>query len=242
MEIKSLEEINRSFMPEAVFERKGSEVRGQGAGDERAEIVFFDSVNVSSAATKPIEPMGFMETAVSVENSEVRTAARKRGAYAIISGVLISLAILLVLFSALTSSSYAFFTVLTSSMHDEIPKGSLILTHKVDPQDLKAGDNITFMRDWRTSVTHKIMNIYENYQNDGARGFRTKGVNNASPDEEIVHEDYIVGKVVLSIPAIGAAMSYLGENIYIVLIIFGLCLALSAMLSIKRKQVPRNSG
>ena len=160
----------------------------------------------------------------------------KRGIFTIISDSLFYMAILMILFYALTTGTdgtpkvimgYSYFTVLTSSMQDEIPKGSFILVKQTDPQSLQEGDNITYMRDRSTSVTHKIVEIHENYQNSGARGFRTKGVNNINQDREIVYESNVVGRVILTVPALGAAISYLGANIYIVFIIFGLCTILS---------------
>jgi len=160
----------------------------------------------------------------------------KRGALVIISDILFYLAILIILFSALIPSSggsprgimgYSYFTVLTSSMQDEIPKGSFILARKTDPQKLAVGDNITYIRDRSATVTHKIVDIYENYQNSGARGFQTKGVNNTGPDKDIVYEANVVGKVILVLPAAGAVIYYLGANIHIVLIFLGLGVIIS---------------
>jgi len=127
---------------------------------------------------------------------------------------------------------YSYFTVLTSSMKDEIPKGSFILVRQTDPRKLGVGDNITFMKDAKTSVTHKIINVYENHENSGGRGFQTKGVNNFEPDKDIVYAKNVVGKVALVLPAAGTAILALRENIYIVFIIFGLCTLLSFLLRI----------
>ena len=147
----------------------------------------------------------------------------KRSAFNIMTRLLLYAALLALLFSAVTASKYSFYNVLTSSMRDEIPKGSLILVHQTDPRELEVGDNITFMRDWKTSVTHKIVAIYEDHQNSGARGFQTRGINNISDDSEIVHAENVVGKVVFTIPVVGTVVSWLVENIYIIFIIFVLC-------------------
>ena len=162
---------------------------------------------------------------------------KQRGVIAIISNVAFYTAILIILFTVLTYNSkngtpkmllgYSYFTVLTSSMQNEIPKGSFILVKETESHKLKVGDNITYMRDANTSVTHQIINIYENYQKSGSRGFQTKGVNNANPDKDIVYEENIVGKVIVTLPGVGAAISYLGANIYIIFIIFGLFVLLS---------------
>gem|GEM_PF-1624581 len=162
---------------------------------------------------------------------------KKAGVLASISDLIFYVAICVILVTAIFSGGgvgapkmimgYSYFTVLTSSMQDEIPKGSFILVHKTDPQDLQIGDNITYLRDQSTSVTHKIIGIQENYQDSGARGFITKGVNNENPDNDIVHAANVVGKVTLSLPGVGAAISYLRANIYLVFIMFGLCVVLS---------------
>ena|GEM_PF-5209383 len=165
---------------------------------------------------------------------------KKKGLLGIISDILFYSAIITILFSILTSGpkdgapktimGFSYFTVLTSSMQDEIPRGSFILVDHTDPRELKIGDDITYMRDAETSITHKIINIYENYDNSGERGFQTKGVNNADPDKDIVYEANVVGKVVFHVPAVGAIIESLKENIYIVFIIFGLFIGFSFLI------------
>lgn len=157
--------------------------------------------------------------------------------FALLSDILFYLAVVLVLVTVLTPDQhngapktifgYSYFSVVSRSMQDEIPKGSFILVKNVDPQNLTVGDTITYMRDRNTSVTHKIVDIRENYNKSGALGFQTKGVNNANPDSDIVYEANVVGKVIFVLPGLGTAMTYLGTNIYIVCIIFGLCVVIS---------------
>lgn len=165
------------------------------------------------------------------------TMKKSARVFSIISNIIFYVAVVLVLLTVLTSGSdsgapktifgYSYFTVMSGSMQSELPKGSFILVKKVDTTTLNIDDTITYMRDSATSVTHKIIDIYENYDNTGARGFQTKGVNNANPDSVIVYSSNVVGKVVFSIPALGAIMLYLAENVYIVFIIFGLCVVIS---------------
>ena len=176
------------------------------------------------------------------DNNTAKPKKKQKGIFALISDIMFYLAIVIVMFSFITSGpkdggprmfmGYSYFTVLTGSMQDEIPKGSFILVHTTDPQKLKVGDNITYMLNANTTVTHKIMNIYENYENSGARGFQTKGVNNPNPDENIVFEANVVGKVIFHVPMAGAIISSLRENIFVVFIIFGLCIALSFLIRI----------
>ena len=49
------------------------------------------------------------------------------------------------------------FTVLTSSMENEIPKGSLVVAKYMEPSELKIGDDITFMISETTKITHRII-------------------------------------------------------------------------------------
>jgi signal peptidase len=153
-----------------------------------------------------------------------------------LSDILFYVAIFVILFSALASGGngvpkvmmgYSFFTVQTSSMQDEIPKGSFIIVKQTAAEELRVGENITFLRERGPTVTHKIIDIYENYQNKGVRGFQTQGVNNANPDTEIVSEENIVGKVMFIIPGLGPALSYLSARIHLVLIIFVLFVVIS---------------
>ena len=210
MTIKTLEELNKEFMTD-----ESAAARHSGSSVVQDEIPMLTREKGFTAA----EP-----------------GCGKRRSLKIISGMLIGLAVLVVIFSVFTSSKYSFFTVLTSSMQTEIPKGSLILAQQTDPQALVEGDNITFMRDWRTSVTHKIDKIYENYQDSGSRGFQTKGTNNTNPDREIVIEELIIGKVVFVIPHVGAALSLLGENIYIIYAIFAVLIVLSMIVHITKNK------
>ena len=122
---------------------------------------------------------------------------------------------------------YAYFTVLTSSMQEEIPKGSLILVREVDTMNININDNITYMNSATSTITHKVVDIFENYENSGSRGFQTRGINNENADRNIVYAANVVGKVILIVPVAGAVISYLVENVYLVFIIFGLIMVLS---------------
>ena len=160
----------------------------------------------------------------------------KNSLFIALSDVMFYVALLVILFSMLASSGgaapktmmgYSFFTVQSASMQKEIPKGSFIIVKQTAAEELRIGDNITFMRERGPTVTHKIIDIYEDYPQRGSRGFQTKGVSNAKPDEEIVIDSSIVGKVVLSIPGVGPALSFLSANLHLALIMFVLCIVIS---------------
>jgi len=127
---------------------------------------------------------------------------------------------------------YSYFTVLTGSMEKEIPRGSLVLTKKVEPGELQIGDNITYLKTSDMTITHKIVGIYENYDKTGQRGFQTQGVENQKPDDEIVLAQSVVGKVVYSLPGAGDLLKKLSENLLPAIIFIVLLLILSFTLQI----------
>ena len=157
---------------------------------------------------------------------------KKRGAITILTDTLFYLAIIILLLSLLTSVAddgkpnlifgHSYYTVMSHSMRDEMPKGSLILVRQTE--NLKVGDSITYTRENGATVTHKIIEIIENYRHSGYRGFRTMGVNNALPDEDIVLENNVAGKVILVIPAAGDAIAFMRTHILIASAILGLCI------------------
>jgi signal peptidase len=106
---------------------------------------------------------------------------------------------------------YSAMRVLTESMQDEIPKDSLIVTKNVGAGTLEIGDDITFLVDADTTVTHRIIAIQENYANTGMRGFQTQGIMNSSPDREIVAAQNVVGKVVFHNLALGKVFAFVGK-------------------------------
>ena len=136
------------------------------------------------------------------------------------------LLLLILLFVAAAGSvnnflGYSFFAVLSHSMNDEIPKGSLIVVRKTDPLSLIVGDNITYKLDRTTTVTHKVVEIHENYDDSGARGLRTMGINNTNPDTGIVYADSVIGVVSCCIPGLGSVLAYIADNIVIMCILSG---------------------
>jgi signal peptidase len=107
-----------------------------------------------------------------------------------------------------TLMGYSIFTVLTRSMQSEIPQDSFVLTQKAAPDTLQIGDDITYLRPGDKSVTHRIVAIYDNYNNSGARGFETKGIENPKPDLEVVYAKNVVGKVVFHSLWIGQNLKF----------------------------------
>ena len=123
-------------------------------------------------------------------------------------------------------AGYSGMIVLTESMQSEIPKGSLVITKTVDPQSLQIGDDITYMANQTTSVTHRIVGITENYENTGQRAFQTQGIMNREPDKQTVPAINVVGKVVFHSEVLGTVASFIGQYwpllLFILAVAFGL--------------------
>lgn len=151
--------------------------------------------------------------------------------YALIKNILFyGLMLLLVLFAMFANLSgsngrklgpLAYNTVLTSSMKDVYPPGSLILSWELGVDEtvatgLENGTDIVFVRENGTVVVHRVIEVTENYEDSGQRGFNTQGVNNAAPDSWVTYEGNVIGKVVFSVPYLGAILSFIGENVVLV--------------------------
>jgi len=111
---------------------------------------------------------------------------------------------------------YSFMNVITWSMEPDIPQGSLVIVRQADPGTIQIGDDIAFMRDPETSVTHRVIGIVENHEGRGERGFETQGINNDSPDFDIVPAVNVAGVVKLSVPRVGNWLEWLRANLILV--------------------------
>jgi len=127
---------------------------------------------------------------------------------------------------------FSYYNILTRSMQSELPQGSFILVQARNEKELKVGDDITFAENETKLITHRIIQIYEDYEDSGMRGFQTQGVDNPAPDENIVYSANIVGKVIWSVPHLGIAFEVLADNVVIVIILFVILFALAFFLKI----------
>lgn len=125
-----------------------------------------------------------------------------------------------------TIGGFSMMRVLTSSMETEIPKGSLIVTKRVDPETLETGDDITYLINENTTITHRIVEIKEEYLDTGERAFITQGVCNARPDSEPVAAVNVVGKVIFHNYLLGQFLGFLQLNWGYVVVLLGLVTAL----------------
>lgn len=147
---------------------------------------------------------------------------RKKGAVALLFGEIGFYLVLLIVVVGIffiqsdgapkSIAGYSAFTVLTGSMQDVIPKGSLVVAKQVDDKELQIGDDITYLSGPTTTVTHRIVGITENYGDTGQRAFETKGVMNEKPDKLLVPAANVVGKVIFHSYGLGQAAEFLKQN------------------------------
>ncbi len=107
----------------------------------------------------------------------------------------------------------------TGSMEPEYKTGSVIVTRKTSPDDLKKGDVISFYSiDGNISNqvnTHRIEEV--TYFKGGERVFITKGDANVAVDEQPVYERRIIGKVIWNLGVFSGSVITFLQNPNIIL-------------------------
>ena len=111
---------------------------------------------------------------------------------------------------------YKFMNVLTGSMDPTIKEGSLIIVKEVNEQSIKVGDIITYNFDDSNNITtHRVVDVI---QGEEGKEFVTRGDANNTNDPNSVKYNNVEGVVKTSIPKIGKAFQFMGENLIIVMI------------------------
>ena len=97
------------------------------------------------------------------------------------------------------------FVVTSGSMEPMYPVGSLIYVKKVNPEEIKVEDTITFyMNNSKIIATHQVYEIDEENEQ-----FKTQGINNKDNKGNIIHDaepvDFssLIGKPVMCIKNLG---------------------------------------
>ncbi len=101
------------------------------------------------------------------------------------------------------------YAVLSGSMEPVYHVGSLIYVKPVDSKELGIGDDITYMINESTVVTHRIIEILIDEEDPDTVRFFTQGIANDVPDGVSVHYKNIIGKPVFSIPYLGYVSNYI---------------------------------
>jgi signal peptidase len=212
-------------------------------GGEADEAIQNRSISQENAVTGLPRACGARNDGVSYRKPNRRVAT-------IIGNILFYLTLVAILIAGLAYGSqngrsifgYSMFTVLSGSMEREIPEGSLIIVKRVEPESIKIGDDITYIREDNSTVTHRVMTIYENYENSGVRGFVTKGIDNPEDDPSVIHPDNVIGVVQFHVSNIGAILSYISANVWIIAGGFVLLLLLSITLRMFFNEVKRDKA
>ena len=101
------------------------------------------------------------------------------------------------------------FVVLSGSMEPKYHVGSLIYVKSVDYKQLRVGDDITYMLDKDTVVTHRIIEVLVDEENPETLRYFTQGIANEVPDGTSVQYKNIIGKPVFTIPYLGYVSNYI---------------------------------
>lgn len=101
------------------------------------------------------------------------------------------------------------YTVLSGSMEPVYHVGSLIYVKETDCRELEVGDDITFMLNETTIVTHRIVEILPDTEDPTVLRFRTQGIANETADDVPVHFKNVLGKPVFTIPYLGYVAYYI---------------------------------
>jgi len=108
---------------------------------------------------------------------------------------------------------YQVFTVLSGSMEPTYHVGSLVYVDYFDKdpeqqKSLKVGDPVTYMAGEKTVVTHRITAVVVDEEDPSVIRYATKGDNNATGDQSLLHYKNVIGKPVFSIPYLGYVADY----------------------------------
>ena len=127
-----------------------------------------------------------------------RTVAKMSG---VLGALLIGAVVLLCLpLTAPRVLGYDVYAIVSGSMEPSISTGSLVYAKQTEPAAVEPGDVIVFLggQDGGTVITHRVV---ENQTQ--ARAFITKGDANAANDVYPVPYEHCMGRVALSVPALG---------------------------------------
>ena len=153
--------------------------------------------------------------------------------YIVLAAIVVSVFLLSYTNSATSQNifGYSAMIMLTGSMQSEIPKDSLVITRRTDPENIKLGDDISYLIGSDFIVTHRVIGIHEQYTENGDRGFVTKGTDNENADREVVPAANVIGRVVFHHDRTGSAILLIKQNL--VLTIFA-CVLLITLITLIR--------
>lgn len=153
----------------------------------------------------------------------------KKRSLVVIGNVAFYLLLILLLLSALSFTTnsntnksffgYRWYWISTGSMEPELPIGCLAIVKVIPPEQLRLGDDVTFVT--QTSggdkyVTHRIVEIHEPKDAEEKLEFVTKGIANPNTDPDPRPANTAVGKVVYHLAYVGIAMAVLRSSLLVI--------------------------
>ena len=108
-----------------------------------------------------------------------------------------------------------FFTVMTGSMQPTIMVGDLVVVKEMPPQQIKAGDIITFKSENSENITtHRVKEVL----NNGITiKYITQGDANNVKDPSPINSEFLIGKVIKCVPKVGRIMSFMKSHLMMIL-------------------------
>lgn len=97
--------------------------------------------------------------------------------------------------------------------------GDVVIVKVTGLSDVSVGDVVTFYpsKDREVYLTHRITEIFEDYEGTGVACFTTKGDANETDDGFVIDEDRLVGKVTFGIPKFGYVIRFIQLRWYFVI-------------------------
>lgn len=133
-----------------------------------------------------------------------------------------------------TIGGFMLFTVASESMKGEYEVGDIIISKSVPENELKVGDNITYLgKEGAVNglvITHKLVEIEES---ENGKIFTTKGLTNIIPDPSITY-DQIYGKVIYKTTILSYVSGLIRNRIvyYVSFIVIGLLVSIELVSAI----------
>ncbi len=138
---------------------------------------------------------------------------------------------------------YSVVRIVTPSMDPKIPVGSFVLIKKAAPEEIRAGDIITFYTDdpdpliAGKTITHRVLSVS---CEDGKYVFATKGDNQATnpvPDAYPARGERLVGRYVCGMLPVTAIVTLYREHLPIALLVTILIPTIITVQSSVRKKI-----
>lgn len=128
------------------------------------------------------------------------------------------------------------YIVLSGSMKPEIEIGDIVITTRVNQEDIKIGDIISFTKG-NMMVTHRVTEINEK---NGVITYKTKGDSNNVEDLGAITYDNIVGKYKYKIPKVGHIILFVQRHLIVVIAIFVFSIVFMLTKPQKKMQIKGN--